>query len=410
MIVHERIKAFERLGFGLFVHYGLYSVLGKGEWAMRFGNIPLSEYAKLTAELQPAPDWAKRLVSRASSAGCKYITLTARHHDGFSLYDTQGLNTFDAPHVLNGRDLVREFVDACRAENIQPFFYHTMLDWSRADYVNDFNGYLQYLRASVELLCKNYGQIGGIWFDGAWDNDGDWQEDALYSLIRAYQPNALVINNTGLDEQGALGHIELDSVTFERGKPQPINLAHSPKYLASEMCQVLGGHWGYAKLDFAYRSLVDIIEDFCACRRYGANFLLNVGPMGNGYLRPLDAAMLSTLGEWTELHREALYLPRPCAVELEGESRDFLLARDKTYYLFCHGMRMRGDPNVVLSSKRNTECVDAFRIQGTVTRVTWLDDGSPVRFTQEGTLLRVEPQAFDYGSNLVVRIAKIETE
>ena len=155
---------------------------------------------------------------------------------------------------------------------------------------------MEYLRKSVELLCTNYGKIGGIIFGGKWHKpDEDWEEDALYSLIRSFQPDTMIINNTGLSALGELGHIELDSVTFERGKPKPINLEGSPKYIASEMCQIFGNYWGYAKRDFSFKSMREIIEDFCVCRRYGANYLLNIGPMGNGQLRMLDKAMLEAL-------------------------------------------------------------------------------------------------------------------
>ena len=301
MIIEQRIKQFEKLSFGMFVHFGLYSVHGKGEWAYN-RNITPEEYPALLGKFNPDADWAENLVSVAKSAGCKYITLTARHHDGFSLYDTCGLNDYDAIHSAARRDLIREFVDACNKHGMVPLFYHTLLDWHEPSYKQNFPEYLKYLRASVEILCKNYGKIGGFWFDGMWDKkDADWEEDAMYSLIRRYQPDAMIINNTGLSALGELGHIELDSVTFERGRPRPINLVDSPKYIASEMCQIFANHWGYAKRDFNFKSLSSIIEDFCACRKYGANYLLNVGPMGNGQIRPLDKAMLQTLGEWVDI-------------------------------------------------------------------------------------------------------------
>ena len=169
MIIKQYIKEFEKLGFGMFVHFGLYSMLEKGEWAKLLHQIPDEEYDALAERFTPRQDWAPELVKLAKSAGCKYITLTTRHHDGFSLFDTCGLNDFDAKHAKCGRDLVREFVDACIAEGIIPFFYHTLLDWREESYKTDFPKYLKYLRASVEILCKNYGKIGGIWFDGMWD-------------------------------------------------------------------------------------------------------------------------------------------------------------------------------------------------------------------------------------------------
>ena len=411
MIIEQRIKEFENLGFGMFVHFGLYSVLAKGEWARHHVDIAPEEYDKLFYEFKPERDWAKKLVATAKAAGCKYITLTTRHHDGYSLYDTCGLNEFDAPHAM-GRDLVREFVDECRAQGIIPFFYHTLLDWHEPSYNTDFKAYLKYLRASVEILCKNYGKIGGLWFDGKWNKpNDDWEEDELYALIRSYQPDAMIINNTGLDARGALGHIELDSVTFERGKPQPINLDDSPKYIASEMCQTIGCHWGYAKRDYNFKSLVELIEDICVCRRYGANYLLNVGPMGNGYLRPLDEALLSALGDWVDIQKEALYLPKPTGIEIADRKDDFILkGDDKTYYLFHHGLPTGGDHNVVIGALSDLTLIDRFELDGKVKAIHWIDDGASVDFEQDGKNVTFKPVNQPYGFNMVVKIAKIEVE
>jgi alpha-L-fucosidase len=407
MIIENRIKKFENLGFGMFVHFGLYSVHGKGEWAYNI-NITPKDYEKLFYSFSPDKDWAKSLVSAAKGAGCKYITITTRHHDGFSLYDTCGLNEYDAPHSAAGRDLIREFVDECNKEEIVPFFYHTLLDWHEKSYKENFPKYLEYLRASVEILCKNYGKIGGLWFDGMWDKkDENWEEDELYSLIRKYQPDAMIINNTGLSARGELGHIELDSVTFERGRPRPINLDDSPKYIASEMCQIFGNYWGYAKRDFNFKSLIEIIEDFCICRRYGANYLLNIGPMGNGQLRPLDKAMLGALGEWVDIYKEALYLPRPAKIEIENKEKNFLLKGNGCYYFFAYDLEVSANINVELA-KEKLDRNNVFTFNEKIKSIKWLDNGEDVVFTQDGekvTIINV-PQL--YGEHYVVRIAKIE--
>ena len=407
MIIEKRIKEFEKLGFGMFVHFGLYSVHGKGEWAYNI-NISPEDYPSLFDKFNPDANWAKNLVSTAKKAGCKYITLTTRHHDGFSLYDTCGLNEYDAPHSPAGRDLIREFVDECNAQGIIPFFYHTLLDWHEKSYKENFPEYLKYLRASVEILCKNYGKIGGLWFDGMWDKkEENWEEDALYSLIRKYQPDAMIINNTGLSARGELGHIELDSVTFERGRPSPINLADSPKYIASEMCQIFGNYWGYAKNDFNFKSLGEIIEDFCVCRRYGANFLLNVGPMGSGQLRPLDTAMLEALGAWGEIYKEALYLPRPTNIDVLGKEKNFLLKGEGCYYFFAHDLEISANVNVELS-KGNPNRENIFELDEEVKSVKWLDNGENVFFTQENGKVTIVNTPQLYGENYVVRVAKIE--
>lgn len=410
MIVKDYIKAFEKLGFGMFVHFGIYSMIGKGEWYKANRGVSDEEYFPIYKDFNPEKDWAKELVSTAKKAGCKYITLTTRHHDGFSLFDTCGLNDFDAPHSKCGRDLVREFVDECNAQGIVPFFYHTLLDWHEKTYDTDFKTYLKYLRDSVEILCKNYGKIGGLWFDGMWNKpDDDWEEDALYATIRKWQPDAMIINNTGLNARGALGHIELDSVTFERGRPGAINMEDSPKYIASEMCQTLNEHWGYTKQDFCYQSLKSLIEDLCVCRRYGSNLLLNVGPMGNGYLRPLDKAMLEEMGNWVEINKEALYLPRPCGVEVTSKPEDFVLEKDGTYYLFCHNLPMAANPDVVLFREGNF--IDEFKFDKKIKSITCLDDPSVAfEFEQKDGVTTVKSVCYPYGMHLAVRVAKIEIE
>lgn len=410
MIIREYIKDFEKLGFGMFVHFGAYSMIEKGEWVKEIHRISDEEYLTAVKAFNPDKNWAAELVSTAKKAGCKYITLTTRHHDGFSLFDTCGLNEYDTPHTC-GRDLVREFVDECNAQGIVPFFYHTLLDWWHPDFDTDFKSYLKYLRASVELLCKNYGKIGGIWFDGMWSKpDEDWEEDALYGMIRSHQPNAMIINNTGLSARGALGHIELDSVTFERGKPGAINMEGAPKYVASEMCQTMNEHWGYAANDFRYKSLESLIEDFCVCRRFGSNFLLNVGPMGNGLLRPLDKAILEEIGKWAKIHEEALYLPRPCGISETGKAKDFVLEKDGVYYLFCHNLPMVASIDVQLNEDANFN--DTFPFDKKIKSITWLDTpNKEVAYTDNGDgTITVHSEAYKYGSHLVVRVAKIVTE
>lgn len=409
MIVKEYIKRFEKLEFGLFVHFGLYSVIGRGEWVIENCGYDIKEYEKVVGVFNPDKDWAIELAKTAKKAGCRYITLTTRHHDGFSLYDNSPLNTYDAPHSLCGRDLVREFVDACREYGLVPFFYHTLLDWHEKSYNENFKEYLKYLRDSIEILCTRYGEIGGFWFDGMWNKPNeDWEEDALYSLIRKYQPEAMIINNTGCSARGALGHIELDSVTFERGKPLPINLGDSPKYIASEMCQIFGEHWGYSSLDYNFKSLASIICDYCCCRRFGSNLLMNVGPMGNGKLRPLDAVMLTTLGEWIDRFSEATRGTRPSGIEVTSDNEDFILKGDDAYYLFCHKIPMAGSLNVVINEEMKDSFTLSFEMADKIKSINWLDTGLDVEFTQEGNSVTIVNTKQPYGQNVVVRIARIK--
>ena len=408
MIINQHVLDFEKMGLGMFVHFGIYSQLGKGEWAKEILKISDEDYLPLAQTFCPDPCWAENLAKTAADAGCRYITLTARHHDGYSLYDTQGLNDYDSVHSC-GRDLVEEFVDACRRHNLKPFFYHTLLDWYEPTFSTDFPGYLRYLRDSVKLLCIRYGKIGGIWFDGKWSRPGeDWEEDALYGMIRSLQPDAMIINNTGLHARGALGHIELDSVTFECGRPQPLNMEDSPKYIASEMCQTCGNHWGYAANDLNYKSTVQLIEDLAVCRRFGSNFLLNVGPMADGSLRLIDQGILEALGRFTRSCDEALRAPRPTDIQIPGKPKDFVLRDGSTYYLFVHEIYMNADPNVAQHTA--SDYIERLPFSRPVRSIHWLDNGETLAFTQADGITTIRTTPFPYGTDLVVRVAKIETE
>lgn len=408
MIVKQYIKDFEQLGLGMFVHFGIYSQEGKGEWLQALHGIPAEQYQKLAATFCPKENWAAELAETAKNAGCKYINITTRHHDGYSLFDTCGQNTYDAPHSC-GRDLIREYVDACRNAGLIPFFYHTLMDWYHPDYENNFPKYLQYLRDSVEILCKNYGKIGGIWFDGMWHKpDADWEESKLYATIRACQPEAMIINNTGLSAGGRLGHIELDSVTFERGKPQPLNMAGAPKYVASEMCEVTCDHWGYAREDLNYKSAGQLIRELADCRRYGSNMLLNVGLMGDGSMSLMDRAVFDTVGRWVSCFGEAIRKPVPTGIEIADKPNDFILKDGCHYYLFCNDLPMVADPNVARNDER--EYNSKFCLPGKIKSIQWMDNGEDVSFSQNGENVTVETVPYRYGRNLVVRVAKISVE
>lgn len=314
---YQYVEDFKKLGFGMFVHFGLYSVLGRAEWAKKVLDIPYEEYDKLIPKFNPRKDWAKKIVKVAKNAGCKYITLTTRHHDGFSLYDTKGVSDYDINLTKHKRDLVREFVDACNEQGIIPFFYHTLLDWHHPDFDNNFPSYIDYLVNSVEILCRNYGKIGGIWFDGMcskWEED--WQEDRLYGTIRKYQPTAMIINNTGLKIKGKLGHKEIDCATFERGDTEIVSSNIRP--IASEACDVLNESWGYCYNDIKYKPIKEVLLKYMDARANGANFLLNVGPMGNGELRKFDEGYFELIGIFNKRNNYVINSFKKCDITAEN--------------------------------------------------------------------------------------------
>lgn len=400
----KRIENFEKLGMGLFVHYGLYSLLGMGEWSFNLRQIPKAEYEALAKKFTAEKFSGEKLAKTAKTAGCKYIILTTRHHDGFSLYDTCGLNTYDAPHSAAGRDLIKDFVQGCKKYNILPVLYHTTLDWREKSFNDDFNAYKKYLRSSVEILCRNYGEIGGIWFDGDWSKpDADWETDKLYGMIRKYQPEAMIINNTGLEHRGKIGAEEIDCVTFERGRPSAASKKEG-KHRAGEMCQIFNDNWGYAERDINYKSMKEIITDLCVCRRYRANFVINAGPRGDGSLRPIDKAMLEEIGRWISFNGKAVYEPKPCGIDC-GEDDFVLDAGNGKYFLFVSGLTMDGDPNVTARLEHAKKIIlkNCARIKS----IAWLDNGEKLEFTQDGATARIKATNFRYGENLIVRVAEI---
>ncbi|MBQ7152393.1 MAG: alpha-L-fucosidase [Clostridia bacterium] len=328
------------------------------------------------------------------------MTLTARHHDGFSLYDTKGLNTYDAPHSAAGRDLVREFVDECNRQGIVPFFYHTLIDWTFfEDYRNvdkaEFKKYLAYLRSSVEILCRDYGKIGGIWFDGMWSNTGaDWEEDAMYGMIRKYQPDAMIINNTGMDAEGALGHPELDSVTFERGKPARPDFEKYGRYMAMETCQIFGKAWGYAPQILELKSVPEILKEMIFCRRYKANYLLNVGPKPDGSLDTYEKGCFERIGEWMKYNASAVR--DVTYVEANVDKEDDFLVRDDAsgcYYLFVY----RADQREEIS----------FDFPQPVKRMYYTDGQEKVEHRRHKGRLYVKASPNSRNIDMVVRVIKI---
>ena len=202
---------FEDAKFGLFVHWGVYSLLGKGEWVMENDKIPIREYAKLPPRFNPTRFDAAAWVKLAKSSGAKYITITAKHHDGFCMF-ASGLTDYDIVDATPYHaDPLKALADACHQEKIKLFFYYSLLDWHHPDYLPlgktgadrrprraqaDWKKYVAYYQGQVRELCTNYGAIGGIWFDGWWDKpDADWDLAGTYRLIHELQPAALVANN-----------------------------------------------------------------------------------------------------------------------------------------------------------------------------------------------------------------------
>lgn len=411
--IPPRLQRFESLAYGLFVHFGLYSLLQRGEWTWHHHQPSREEYLRLFDQFNPREFNARELVRRAKAAGMRYVCLGTRHHEGFSLFDTRGLNKFDAPSSPAGRDLVREFSDACEAEGMAKYFYHTTIDWWHEAFAapERWEEYLQYLNDSVEILATQYGQVDGFWFDGNWwHKDRDWNEDALYAVVRKHQPEAIIVNNSSTGARGRVAHPMVDIATFEQGAPKAVAAA-SERYLARERCETFNSHWGIANRDYSMKSPAEIIRILAECRRYGANLLLNVGPTAEGSLPAYEAASLEMIGRWIKTCAASIYAGRPTNMLCRGE--DFVL-RDSSddggaLYYFAHHIEITGNVHL-----HDGEPGQGLRtIQGAlprIARVTWTDNDEELTFTQDQAkgIFAFDATAHPYGEQHVVRVARLE--
>jgi alpha-L-fucosidase len=312
---------FENARFGMFIHWGVYSVLGDGEWVMNNRKMTVAEYEKLAPQFDPTEYNPAEWVALAKAAGMKYITITSKHHDGFAMWGTKQnrWNIVDATPYK--KDVLKMLADECHRQGIKLFFYHSELDWHSPDYYprgrtgqtagrpesGDFNHYLDFMDNQLRELLTNYGEIGGIWFDGWWDKpDADWRLSRTYGLIHSLQPAALIGNNhhrlpfAGEDfqmfEKDLPGHKTADfNATSEVGK------------LPLETCDTVNNAWGYNKTDQHYKSTAQLIRYLARAAGYNANFLLNVGPMPTGKIQPEFVERLRGIGQWLDRNGESIY-------------------------------------------------------------------------------------------------------
>lgn len=411
----QRVINYEKLGYGMFLHYGLYSQLDRGEWVYHMEKQKMDEYKKLAETFTAADFDAEKIVSTAKALGCKYVNLTTRHHEGFSLYDTKGLCDFDSVHAPNcGRDLVREFVDACNKYDVVPFLYHTTIDWYQDDFYNDFdNKYLEYLRQSVEVLCTNYGKIGGFFFDGNWWHPKkDWKLDELYGTIRKHQPDAIIINNTGLSNLGKAIHPEIDAVTFEQsGVSEPIDRDGRPFYFAGETCMTLNTHWGCAKNDFNYKSPSEVIRTLASCRAAGVNFLLNLAPSATGEISAFQIGTLEIVKKWIDIHQEFVYdsmpIYYPDNISSCSNCKVVKNRNGKYLYFVMSDNSKNGNVNVTVDGGMYSGVVGFSNCKFDIEKIEWMDNGEELSFNQNpdrSLTVNFTPQP--YGTDLCVRIAK----
>ena len=312
---------FQDARFGLFVHWGVYSVLADGDWVMNQRKIPAKDYEKLPAYFNPVAFDPAEWVGMVKAAGMKYITITSKHHDGFAMFDSKVTDWDIVDRTPYRKDVLKMLADECHRQGIKLFFYHSQLDWHHPDYYprgrtgrdagrpesGDFNRYIDFMNAQLTELLTNYGDIAGVWFDGWWDRpDANWRLGETYSLIHRLRPAALI---------GANHHKRPfpgeDFQMFEKDLPGHNTAGFSGEAeignLPLEYCDTISGAWGFNINDRSYKDTKTLVHMLARAAGYNSNLLLNVGPMPDGRIQPEFVERLREVGEWLRVHGESVY-------------------------------------------------------------------------------------------------------
>lgn len=401
----ENLKArewFQDAKFGMFIHWGVYSILGDGEWVMNNQRIDKQTYQKLPAFFNPIDYNPAEWVALAKAAGMKYITLTSKHHDGFAMWDSKLTDWDIVDRTPYGKDIIKMLAEECKKQGIKLFFYHSQLDWYQEDYYprgntgstagrpekGDWYKYLDYMDGQLTELLTNYGEIGGIWFDGHWDKkDADWRLDKTYGLIHKLQPSCLVGSNHHLATFPGE-----DFQMFEKDLPGQKTTGFNPEQkigeLPYETCETMNNSWGFNLQDKNYKSTRNLIQYMVKAAGFNSNFLLNVGPMPNGKIQPEFINTLKELGEWMNKNGETIYGTRGGPVT----PRAWGVTTQKGNKVYVH----------VLNPEDNNLLIPDFGKK--VKNVTLFGSGTKLKYKQDafGIAISVPEGSFDETDTILV--------
>ena len=306
--------------FGMFIHWGVYSLLGDGEWVMEHRKLPVVPYEWLASTFSPVRFDAREWVALAKAAGMRYITITARHHDGFSMFATGATPYNIVDWTSFKRDPLKELADECQRQGIRLFFYYSQLDWHHPDYWprgrtgratgrpedGEWTRYLDFMDRQLEELLTGYGPLGGIWFDGMWDKpDADWRLARTYGLIHRLQPSALIVPN---HHQAPLPGEDVQ--TFEQDLPGANTAGFNTNEIGAlplETSLTMNRSWGFNITDHGFKSVREIVGYLVRAAGNDANLLLNVGPRPDGTIQPEAVGRLREVGRWMARYGEAIY-------------------------------------------------------------------------------------------------------
>jgi len=387
--------------FGLFIHWGVFSILGDAEWVMNNQNISVKDYTRLMGFFNPTQFDAHAWVSMAKNAGMKYITLITRHHDGFSMWDTK-YSDFNIMNTPYKKDVVKMIADECHQQGIQLFLYYSLLDWRRNDYSwwtgrtgqgtgrtvrGDWNDYIKFMKNQLTELLTNYGEIAGIWFDGYWDQTApegatdrtpkvDWHLPEIYPLIHKLQPQCLVGNNHHLTPLPGE-----DFQMFERDLPgqnkSGLSFQKASDQLPLETCETMNGSWGFNIKDDKYKSGSELIHYIVNAAGRNANFLLNVGPMPNGIIQEEFQDTLKEVGKWLHQYGESIYGTRGNIMP----PQDWGVVTSKDKKVYVHILKDSTQP-VVISGIEGK--IKSCKVMSKDTQVKFKQDKNNVTINLDG--------------------------
>jgi len=370
----KRMKWWHEARFGMFVHWGLYSQLGRHEWVMNRERIPVKEYEKLADSFKPKARPAREWARLAKKAGMKYMVMTTKHHEGFCLWNTQQTD-YNAMNCGPGRDLVAEYVDACREFGLKIGFYYSLMDWHHPDGARcakdeqSRKRFLRFTQGCVRELMSNYGKIDILWYDVSWPLSSPqlWQSRKMTAMARRLQPHILVNNRAQLPED--FGTPEEHIRAEEEGR-------------SWEACMTFNGSWGWQPAPPEdWHSVRDVIKMLQQVTAGGGNLLLNIGPLPDGSVPDLAKERLTAVGKWTAKYGEAIYSQVDRAQgRFEWLPTGSFTLKGKTAYFWC--------------SRWPGKELALGGIKGTLKKATLLPKGKKLSFLQQKDrlILRALPQ------------------
>jgi alpha-L-fucosidase len=361
----RRMKWWYEARFGMFIHWGLYSILGRHEWAMEMEGIPAPEYEKLAAQFKPKPNAARDWARLAKAAGQKYMVMTTKHHEGFCHFNTTTTD-YCAPKQGPGRDLVHEYVDAARAEGLRVGFYYSLMDWHHPDgarCATDESArrrFVDYIHTHIRELMTNYGKIDILWYDVAWPLDAKgWESEKMNEMVFKLQPDIIVNNRNKLEGDFSTPEQRIEAAAGDR---------------AWESCMTLNDSWGYHKADDGWKTPKQVVRNLITCAHDGGNYLLNIGPKPDGSIPEESVQIFTEVGQWLAKNGASIYSAEKCQ---PARSRNGSFTR-KGNTLYFHVHYYPGSS--VAFAGLMTKAISAHLL-GSGKKVDFVQDAYSIKFT-----------------------------